>query len=709
MKNVSRYLPYIIYSLVSFIIILPFLSSGYLFSLDMAFGPDTDYCTLLWGLEDGFTSAPMYLLLQILGKILPSQAIGKIILFIVLFLAGIGASKLFPSNKVGSYFAGLLYMLNPFTYSRFITGQWGVLLGYALLPFAITAFINLLESGNRKSIITTVLLTTFAGIAMVNSFALLLICFTILLSAKLIKERGNTVIIRNIVKSVLISIGLICVLNLYWIVPVWGGLIESLNHLSHYNLNVFTPVTQRIAFDITAMYGFWRPGYILTKDLLPFWWLIFMFILFLVISGFLNKFGDARYRWIIISFGIIAILGLLLAMGISSTLTRPAFEWLWENVFLFKGFRDSHKFVALLCLSYTYLGGLGVDEYIKQLCAVNKKWKKVLLPVLIVVIVILPIIYSFSFFGFHGQLKTTDYPEEWYEVNEYLNRDNNDFNVLFLPWHMYMDYSWLPNKNQRMATPAEHFFTKNVISGDNLEIQGIYSQSLNPLSKYVEFLLANSEKIDNLGELLALINVKYVILVHEVDFVNYNFLFQQTDLTVEMEKSGITLFRNEHDTARIYGVNSKVYINSLEEYLELSKNQDVMEHLYIIGNGANDSTAEASQMEKIGYIQEIPVKYHVDGTSQVYTIFTTPQNENTNYWEYNNNESTVKNLNIFPAFDSSPTGGEIVYTRFYTTYLPGYIISLITFILIVIFYFDIKSFMQFLHNAKNVIKKIKND
>jgi len=56
-----------------------------------------------------------------------------------------------------------------------------------------------------------------------------------------------------------------------------------------------------------------------------------------------------------------------------------------------------------------------------------------------------PFFYSFTMFnGFWGQLKPTDYPKDWYEVNEFLNQDNQDFNVLFLPWHLYMDFKWLP-------------------------------------------------------------------------------------------------------------------------------------------------------------------------------------------------------------------------------------------------------------------------
>ena len=200
----------------------------------------------------------------------------------------------------------------------------------------------------------------------------------------------------------------------------------------------------------------------------------------------------------------------------------------------------------------------------------------------------------------------------------------------------------------------------------------------------MEFLLGNASSVNNLGELLAPLNVKYVLLVHEVDYASYDFLYQQEDLTIELEKPGITLLKNEHSTARAYGVNSVVYIDSLEEYPELSTEQDVMEHLYVMGDGTgNDSSA---RMEKLAVTEKNPAKYQVAGSNQTYTVFTVPQNMSTQCWEYNGDKSPLQNLGIMPAFSSSPDDGEITYTRFYYVYLPSYIISAVALGLMVYLY-----------------------
>lgn len=447
------------------------------------------------------------------------------------------------------------------------------------------------------------------------------------------------------------------------------------------------------------MHGFWREIYTYAKDILPFWWVLFTLILFLAVYGFVSRvFPSSRHYglesnvkkefpggfeeaggtraaqlWLTLSFAVIAVTGFVLALGVATDYTRPVFEWLWDKVPFFKVFRDSQKFVALLCLSYAYLGGLGLNALADMLKQQMQRPFKIGLRILVVLLLATPFIYSFTMFGFYGQLGVTDYPGEWYEVNDYLNRDSDDFNVLFLPWHMYMDFSWLPNTDKRLINPSQQFFDKPVIAGDNIEILSIYSQSSNPISKYIEFILPKGNEINNLGELLAPLNVKYIILVNEADYGSYSFLYRQEDLKVELQKSGITLFKNEHPASRAYAANSLVYLDDFSEYLQLSKTQDVMDHVYVLGDGP--LYEGNGKMESLESKEKIPVKYQVNGASYKYTVFTVPQDVNTRYWEYNDREPVFQNLGIMPAFISSPEGGEIVYTRFYRVYLPYYIIS----------------------------------
>jgi hypothetical protein len=674
----NNWLPYLVYALLSLAILGPLLRPGYILSLDMVFTPHLDFTSNLYGLNESLwtvTSAPLYLVMQELGHIIPPWLIEKIILFLTFFVAGVGIHRLPFLRGTGAYFAGVLYMMNPFTYVRLMAGQWGLLVGYALIPFAVGSFISLVEGANLKKAVKLALLTTLVTVFSLHSLFILLFVYLVIFSVKLIAERKQLPALSHAGKYASLSAIMFLALNVFWLAPVFTGGGTALTQISGQDIAAFAPrATSHLgtAFDIASMHGFWRGGYLYIVDFVHWWWVFPILIILLALYGAITGFRVKDIRWPVTSFAIIGILGFVLALGAGSRFTSPIFTWLFEHFPFFSGFRDSQKLVGLLCLAYAALGGLGVSGLVNSLKTSGKQLAQIGALTLIIVAFIVPPYYSLPIFGTHGQLETTDYPQEWYEVNKHLNTDQSDFNVLFLPWHLYMDYSWLPNRDKRLADPAACFFDKPVISGDNMEVGDIYSESTNPVSKYVEFLLQNRGQIDNLGELLAPLNVKYILLVQDVDYTSYAFLNQQKDLTVELELNGLTLFRNEHPLARAYSVDSLVYIKDWQEYLELSQSQDATEHLYIIGQGQNE--AGDGGMEVSTVTARSPVKYDSAGSEKRWAIFTLPHEVSTHSWEY---DSTVPlyNLGFIPAFATDKAGGEVVFTRFYRLYLPSYIAS----------------------------------
>jgi len=672
-----KWLPYLVYTLLSLAILGPLLLPGYILTFDMLFTPNMSFTPQLYGLSESISArSPFSLSMQLVSDIIPAWLLQKVILFLIFFLAGLGAHKLFPFKGVGSYFAGLLYMVNPFVYVRFMAGLWPLLAAYALTPFAIKAFLALLEKGDIKNAIKLTLLSTLVGLMLVHGLFLLLLVFLVIFVVKLIKERKSPARLLQISKYVGISAAMFLVLNVYWLIPVLTAGTARLEQIGQSDLILFAPKAvgeAGVAFALASMHGFWNPGWVYTSNFIPFWPVLFVLILFLAVYGLLSILEDKRARWVAISLASAGIIAFVLSLGITFKPTSAPFEWLFDKLVFFKGFRDSQKFVALLCICYAYLGGLGVTQITTQLKRGGRMLLRIGANIFIILALLVPLFYSFPIFGSWGQLKATDYPKEWYELNDYLNQDKDDFNVLFLPWHQYMDYSWLPNTYKRLACPAHQFFDKPIIRPDNIEAGVKYSGSTNPISKYVEFLMRN-RNVSNLGELLAPLNVKYVLLVHEVDYTNYNFLFQQKDLTVEFEREGLTLFRNKHPIARAYGIESLVYIKDWEEYLTLSQTQDVTEHLYIIGKGK--SSGHNTGMHELRIDKENPVKYQIIGSDQKYTVFTVPQNVSTEYWEYDNQQS-LKNLGFIPVFFSNKAGSKVIYSRFYQVYLPSYAVSLL--------------------------------
>jgi Alpha-(1->3)-arabinofuranosyltransferase len=686
------WVPPLIYAALSLCVLGTLLRPGYVLTLDIldiVFSSHAKFTIQIWGLQGLWdwisAAAPFNLLIHYLSIFIPAWLLQKLVLFTILTMAGWGAHRLVSSHGIAAYYAGIIYMINPFTYVRFLEGQWQILWAYAFFPFAILAFMALLKQGGRRNIIKVVLLSTIVGLFHIAGFFLLFFTFFIIFAVMTIIDHKEPGLFIENIKNIAVSAGGFILLNLYWLIPVITSNNMIVNQLSRADMLDFAPKAISrfgVMFDVASMYGFWRGGYVNIKDILPFWWVLFILIMFLAIYGFVSKFRDTNQRLIVLSFGIIGVISFILAVGAASEFTKPLFTLFWNHLPFFSGFRDSQKFVALLCLCYAYLGVLGINEFSK---AITKYWGKLQtigMSVIIVAALVLPLAYSFIMFDFHGQLGVTDYPTTWEEINDYLNQDKSDFNVLFLPWHQYMEFSWLPNQQQTLRNPSEWFFDKPIISGDNIEMPGIYSESTNPISNYVEFLLSNSNEINNLGELLAPLNVKYIILVNDADYQNYDFLNHQKDLTVALAEPGITLFLNQYPTARAYATDSIVHIQTLEDYLVLSQTQDVLDHIYVLGSGQD--TGSTAKLEEIGTSESNPVTYEIGGTSQKYIIFTIPQDVSTYSWEYNGQQPLMTNLGFMPVFKSSPNGGKIIYTNFYRFYLPGYIISSMTIIAIII-------------------------
>jgi len=244
-----------------------------------------------------------------------------------------------------------------------------------------------------------------------------------------------------------------------------------------------------------------------------------------------------------------AIVSVVLAVGVAHPFTKPVFMFLYNRLPFFKGYREPQKFVALLVLAYAFLGALGLDGLIAMIrnskSIYNEFLRKVGKSGVVVLACALPLIYTYPiFWGFSGQLHSVDYPRSWYKANDILNSESRESGkVLFLPWHMYMEFDFARNPGP-IYNPAQLFFDRAVIQGDNMEVYGIHSDSTNSISKRIEHLLMQGKRLENLGDRLVPLNIGYVMLSKNADYWNYGFLYKQKDLKVIYDTSEIVLFKN---------------------------------------------------------------------------------------------------------------------------------------------------------------------
>jgi hypothetical protein len=624
------------------------------------FTPNLFEMNIFYFMRDKIPSyLPLALLIQTTSSIIPMWVIEKIILLSIFVIPLYSIYKFIQIDSFyGKAYGYLLYILNPFVYVRLLSGQWFILLAYSLLPLALSSFINLLKDVSKRNLIKTLFLVTFIGIFNVHILFLFAIISLISLFLEVIRSRKKIVLKYMALLSILYIL-----INSYWLIPVLTTKNINVAQISTYDIFAFAPKISAFnaLFTTASMYGFWREGYVYAKDFIPYWYLLFFFILYLAIYGLISNYRNKKTEAYTKILGVTAIIAMILGAGVHGPFSS-VFEYLFDNIFFFRGLRDSHKFVALIVLAYAYLGALGVAEF-EKIARYEKsahsiiRVKTILVSAVIILALITPFVYSLTMFNsFWGQIKSTDYPKDWYETNEFLNQDKQDFNVLFLPWHLYMDFHWVPNTNKRIVNPASSFFNKPVIQGENIEMGSIYSQSTNPTQRYIESLLSNRDKITNFGELIIPLNVKYVLLTKEVDYKKYSFLFNQTDLKLIKETENFYIFKNAHPVSRFY-LSSSLPPSDPEEQSEFIKS-----------------------LKPSDYTQLSPVKFSVNANAG-YVVFV-PPNLDSEWWELDGRTSTNKGLYaVYPA-----GSGMVYYTRF-NTYLVGYFVSLVTLIGLIIWYY----------------------
>jgi hypothetical protein len=684
--------PQVLFFLLALVILGPLLQPGLLLTLDSLLAFNFDTSGYFWGTSDGAASvfAPTYNSalvaagFKLFNLVLPYWVIEKGWLVLLFWLCGMGAFQLPYLRSPGNYYAGLFYTANPFTYIRFVSGQWGILGAYALMPFAVTAFIRLLEDPQPRHVIRLVLILTAIGFLQVHGLLLAGLILVILFLSRALVVKGS---LKNSLPALLLGLAAFIGINAFWMVRyvISGG--GAVHNMPAGELEYFAASS---LLDVLSLRGFWlSDAYVDIADLLPIWWVLLLPWSALVLYGVLSMAKFPHLRWVFLSLLITALVSIVLALGPVTPLVQTAFQWLWEYVPWYRAFRDSHKLVGLLALVYAYFGAFGLTALWR---AAPDRWSPTTwMPHIAAgLVVVTAVIYALPIFGTAGQLRPTDFPPDWYVVRSILEDDREDYHILVLPWHLYMDFPWLENRWQRLANPAPRFFTPPVISGDNLESNVSFSNSSNPQSQYVERLLRQRESLQRFGHLIAPLNAKYVVLYKASDYQSYGFLREQEDLEVLFDSGTITLFRNLAPTSQLYFADHVAYIDNLDRHLDQISHDRPLSTVYAVGAGKpqlSGNTASAGRpVARTNAVKINPVSYRVARLDGQYLVLVPGQHDDYIGWKYGGEGAVLTNLGMLPVFAVSPDEHTLSFTRFFTLYLPTYALAAVSLIILALMY-----------------------
>jgi hypothetical protein len=531
----------LIFSLLALVVMGPMLKSGFVLTLDMVFTPKLPAPSSL---------SNVYVfqeLLHIINLVLSGQVIEKLLIFAILLLCGLGMYRLIDTqSNWPRYFGGVFYMINPFTYERWMAGQYLVLAGYALLPFLVRSLIGFGQRPDRRAAGRLSLWYTALVLVSIHIFVMTVLLGVIMFLAHLLGQAPKGHYYRDLWRSAAWAIGGFLVLNCYWLIGILTGhstISQTIDSIGSRDLSAFATATNvhtGLLFNVLSLCGFWLERYkryAMPNHILAAWIIVFILLASLVLVGARSL--KKRQSLPAASLAIGGLIGLVMALGPKAAVSGGLVRAIINHAPLMRGFREPEKFSALIVLAYAYFAAYGLDAILRRLPAKAEARREIIREAAI----LLPIIYvPTMIFGFANQLKPVQYPASWSSYEAQLKQQPAQGKILFLPWHEYMSYDFSP---RIIANPSPAFFSANVIAGTNAQFGGVNDPDPTPTSRFIENqVLAHTNQTD-LAVQLTKLRVQYVLLANGYDANQYGWLNRQTGLKQISDRPGLAVYKNE--------------------------------------------------------------------------------------------------------------------------------------------------------------------
>jgi hypothetical protein len=527
--------PWLWFSFVAVVITAPLLGAGYLLLLDYPSGPALPHVPLLPLPSSGDVgNGTPFLALEALLRHVQVWLPDKVLLLAPIVLGGVGLYRLarsrFGVRTAAAAYGATLYVVNPFVADRYLAGHLFFLLAFALLPWALQPVMDLLEEPDSRAGVRVGL--WLVGLAAIDLHVAGMYALIVLIA-------GVTALSRRGSIGTAVGLGLGAVLCAYWVLP---SLFASPGRgIGAADLAVYAtrPTGLGVLPRLLGLYGFWRDEFAEPAKRIPALYLLLVPILALSIGGAIHVLASNGYRRRGLVLVVAAALALLLAGGISFPPTAGVFRFVFDHVSVFRIYREPQKFLALVVLAYAVFGAVGLETVVKRSGSKSssaRAWAASALAIGVATA------YAYTMlWGLWGQVHLSQYPSDWARADQIMATEGPG-RVLVLPWELYAVWSFTGGRI--VANPAPSFFSREVIFGDNVGFTRIPTQSVDPFSAWVQDILAHRGKIQELGHLVAPLDVRFVVVLHEVDRQRYRFVERQADLTPIYRGPRLDLFEN---------------------------------------------------------------------------------------------------------------------------------------------------------------------
>jgi len=508
----GSFLPLFSLTLLVLFVCIPLYQPGFYFNLDGSFPPKIAPPNIE---TTGFFWVGI---LYTINKALPADLIQKMIYIGTLLFLSLGSYLVAPftSRKARLFFA-LVMTFNPFVYSRFLAGQYAVILGYGLFVHLCIALLFT----KTKPYLRLAFLFTGLYIASTHFFVLATAVILVWPFVRYINEKKFD---GRLYLSFIPTI-LLLVVHFVFLGQNPSNM-QTFSSFDRWNLGIFATIaddSKGLIFNILSLHGFWFEGEnnVLTlKQTTPLWPLITLFYIGSSLYGFILfcRRQEKTQRLGAWYYGVVLVGGLMLAVGIASTTLVPFIFKLYDIFPMLYVFREPAKLIGLLAFFYAFFGAYALDHV-----HVSRTIGGIL--------ILCAGIYYFGFVrGFFTEISVHPYPSEWYALQAVLTREKSAKSVLF-PWEMYLPLSISNGKN--VFNVAEEIFpSPSTVGLTTLRVTPTKMPTTSPDEAHITGLLriaftrtnlfdAPIEKNIYLSDGLAEIGVDHIVLLKEFDWKLY--------------------------------------------------------------------------------------------------------------------------------------------------------------------------------------------
>jgi hypothetical protein len=467
----------------------------------------------------------------------------------------------FVDNNFVAFFTGLYYCFNPWVLSRVFSGHYPFLFGYGLLPlfyYYIHKSMNFNEESFsikwKEIFFSSVCLFIVGAIVPIHNWLLCYVSWVVVGLTTFIyifiNYADNKLFrIKQFIYTYFIVGVLSILLSAYWFLPFLKYYLSASINVVLTSFKTPWLHENAVFVNVIRLMGYWWSPFsqelyspsgsfmdtiIYISSLLPF-------IILLYYSIFIEK--KTVFHW---SFTVMAFVGIFLNMG--SNFWGESYSY-----FSFLGFfRDPDKYGALLSFSYAFIMAIFCDNLSKWVVGkfdfFDLKTDKAVRLVLIFILIFWIFLANKPVYtgAVSEYLTPFSVPEGYDGVNQWLSNDQTEYRVLWLPAEVYLEFNW--SRGEFLGEPAYWVSGKPSLNPP-MALGRESSPWSNYALRYVTFMIRNNQT-DVLGQLLGLMNVRYVIFRSDVLSPDYGSEFLDvlngSDLDLVSIDEPIYVYENPH-------------------------------------------------------------------------------------------------------------------------------------------------------------------